>query len=81
MFSAAAYRDEETFRRTTGIAKCKLIVDKNERNTHVSKDHDDLESLGQHADQETHQCTRGLQSVSMPSVIMSAAACAGTQLA
>ena len=36
LLSAAAYRDEEFFRRTTGIAKCRLVVDKNERNTHVS---------------------------------------------
>ena len=35
LLSAAAYRDEESFRRTTGIAKCRLVVDKNERNTHV----------------------------------------------
>ena len=35
LLSAAAYRDEVSFRRTTGIAKCRLVVDKNERNTHV----------------------------------------------
>lgn len=35
VLSAAAYEDEATFRRITGIEKCRLIVDKKDRNTHV----------------------------------------------
>ena len=35
VLSYAAYESEETFRQITGINKCRLIVDKNDRNTHV----------------------------------------------
>lgn len=35
VLAAAAYRDEETFRRVTGITSSKLVIDKDERNTHV----------------------------------------------
>ena len=35
VLAAAAYRDEETFRRITGVTQSKLVVDTHERNTHV----------------------------------------------
>ena len=73
VFSAAAYRDEETFRRTTGIAKCKLIVDKDERNTHVSMDHLELDSMPARAYGSAHE---GCRHAIMPAGIMSAVACA-----
>lgn len=35
VLSVAAYEDERTFQQLTGIEKSKLVIDKNERNTHV----------------------------------------------
>ena len=35
VLSAAAYRDEAGFQSTTGISQFQLVVDKDERNTHV----------------------------------------------
>ena len=39
VLSAAAYEDEASFRTTTGIQNTRLVIDKNERNTHVSGRH------------------------------------------